>query len=64
MCERLVAAGAKPVQLTTSFRSVPQIQACVNAAFAPVMTGDPATLQADYVPLSPHRAATSRGSPP
>src|SRR5262249_28849652 len=39
----------------TSFRSVPQIQACVNAAFAPLMTGDPATLQADYVALSRHR---------
>jgi ATP-dependent exoDNAse (exonuclease V) beta subunit len=56
VCERLVAAGAHAVKLTTSFRSVPQIQACVNAAFAPVMTGDAATLQADYVPLSPHRA--------
>jgi ATP-dependent exoDNAse (exonuclease V) beta subunit len=55
VCERLVAAGARPVQLTTSFRSVPQIQACVNAAFAPVMTGDPNTLQADYVALSRHR---------
>jgi ATP-dependent helicase/nuclease subunit A len=55
VCERLVQAGAIPVKLTTSFRSVPQIQACVNAAFAPVMTGDPVTLQADYVPLSPYR---------
>jgi ATP-dependent exoDNAse (exonuclease V) beta subunit len=43
------------VKLTTSFRSVPEIQACVNAAFAPVMTGDAATLQADYVPLSEFR---------
>jgi ATP-dependent exoDNAse (exonuclease V) beta subunit len=56
VCERLVKAGARAVKLTTSFRSVPRIQACVNAAFAPVMTGDPVTLQADYVPLSPHRA--------
>jgi ATP-dependent exoDNAse (exonuclease V) beta subunit len=55
VCERLVACGAKLVTLTTSFRSVPHIQACVNAAFAPVMTGDPVTLQADYVPLSRHR---------
>jgi ATP-dependent exoDNAse (exonuclease V) beta subunit len=54
--DRLVKAGATAVKLTTSFRSVPQIQACVNAAFAPVMTGDPVTLQADYVPLSPHRS--------
>ena len=56
VCDRLVASGARAVKLTTSFRSVPQIQACVNAAFAPVMTGDAATLQADYVPLTPHRA--------
>jgi ATP-dependent helicase/nuclease subunit A len=55
VCERLVKAGASAVKLTTSFRSVPQIQACVNAAFAPVMTGDAVTLQADYVPLSRHR---------
>jgi ATP-dependent exoDNAse (exonuclease V) beta subunit len=55
VCQRLVAAGAAAVQLTTSFRSVPQIQACVNAAFAPVMTGDAFTLQADYVPLDRHR---------
>jgi ATP-dependent helicase/nuclease subunit A len=55
VCERLVKAGAAAVKLTSSFRSVPQIQACVNAAFAPVMTGDPVTLQADYVPLAPYR---------
>src|SRR5204863_7574209 len=33
------------------------IQALVNAAFAPVMDGDAATLQADYVSLGPHRPA-------
>ena len=55
VCARLVAAGAKHVKLTTSFRSVPAIQAFVNAAFAPVMDGDAATLQADYVPLTPYR---------
>jgi ATP-dependent helicase/nuclease subunit A len=55
VCERLVKAGARPLELTTSFRGVPQIQACVNAAFAPVMTGDPDTLQAAYVPLTPYR---------
>ena len=37
------------LHLTTSFRSVPEIQACVNTAFAPVMTGDAFTLQAAYV---------------
>jgi ATP-dependent exoDNAse (exonuclease V) beta subunit len=55
VCERLVAGGAKAVHLTTSFRSVPQIQACINAAFEPVMNGDTFTLQASYVPLSPDR---------
>ena len=55
VCARLEQCGARLVKLTTSFRSVPQLQACVNAAFAPVMTGDAFTLQADYVPLSPKR---------
>jgi ATP-dependent helicase/nuclease subunit A len=56
VCARLEECGARRLKLTTSFRSVPQVQACVNAAFAPVMTGDAATLQADYVPLSPYRS--------
>ena len=47
--------GATVLNLTTSFRAVPSIQRMVNSAFAPVMTGDTATLQADYVPLSPYR---------
>ncbi len=55
VCERLIACGAVPVKLTASFRSVPAIQSCVNAAFSDVMTGDPFTLQAEYVPLSPFR---------
>ena len=55
VCERLEECGARRVKLTTSFRSVPRIQSCVNAAFAPLMTGDTFTLQADYVPLSPAR---------
>jgi ATP-dependent exoDNAse (exonuclease V) beta subunit len=62
VCERLVAGGARRVTLTTSFRGVPGIQAVVNAAFAPVMDGDRATLQADYVPLNPHRPAI-KGQP-
>ena len=60
VCERLAQCGAIPVQLTTSFRSVPEIQACINAAFAPVMTGDPFTLQAEYVPLTPYRRDSAR----
>ena len=54
---QLEAHGARPLQLRTSFRSVPAIQACVNAAFATVMTSDDQTLQAPYVALAPHRPA-------
>jgi ATP-dependent exoDNAse (exonuclease V) beta subunit len=55
VCRLLQSHGARLLHLTTSFRSVPEIQACVNAAFAPIMTGDEVTLQAPYVPLAPHR---------
>src|SRR5688572_1181509 len=44
--------GARCEQLTTSFRGVPNLQRAVNAAFAPLMTGDPETMQASYVPLT------------
>ena len=57
VCDRLTGLGARLVHLNTSFRSVPEIQACVNAAFAPVMTDDPVTLQAPYVPLARYRPA-------
>jgi len=60
VCTRLEAAGATLLKLTTSFRSVPGIQQAVNAAFAPVMTGDPFTLQAEYVALSPYREPQRR----
>src|SRR5271157_333416 len=51
----LVDRGAVKVDLSTSFRSAPSIQNLVNTAFAPQMTGDLASLQAAYVPLTPHR---------
>jgi ATP-dependent helicase/nuclease subunit A len=54
--EMLHAAGAKPVKLGTSFRARPNIQRTINASFAPVMTGDRAASQADYVPLEPFRS--------
>jgi ATP-dependent exoDNAse (exonuclease V) beta subunit len=50
--ELLKDRGARPVFLRTSFRAVPAIQRAVNAAFAPLMTGDRVTLQAEYVPLN------------
>src|SRR4029078_5722385 len=53
--DRLIGSGARAVRLQTSFRSVPQIQACVNDAFARVMDGGGATMQADYVSLLPDR---------
>jgi ATP-dependent exoDNAse (exonuclease V) beta subunit len=53
--ELLLARGARSAFLHTSFRSTPSIQNVVNAAFAPLMTGDRVTLQADYVALSRYR---------
>ena len=47
--------GATQVTLQTSFRSVPAIQHFVNAAFRDDMDGDRESLQAQYVPLLPHR---------
>ena len=52
VCEQLESHGARRVQLTTSFRGVPNVQRAVNAAFAPLMTGDHDTMQASYVPLA------------
>jgi ATP-dependent exoDNAse (exonuclease V) beta subunit len=51
----LLSSGAELVQLSTSFRSLPAIQALVNASFAPLMGGDAARGQASYVPLSAFR---------
>jgi len=55
--EQLAACGARTVHLTTSFRSVPEIQATVNSAFPAWMNGDADAHQAEYVALSPFRAS-------
>jgi ATP-dependent helicase/nuclease subunit A len=55
VCDQLELHGARRVQLTTSFRGVPTVQRAVNAAFAPLMTGDRDTMQASYVPLARSR---------
>jgi ATP-dependent exoDNAse (exonuclease V) beta subunit len=55
VCNELERGGGRVLQLTTSYRSVPEIQRFVNAAFAPAMTGDEETRQADYVELAPSR---------
>ena len=60
---RLGTRGVPCLFLRTSFRSVPDLQRLVNAAFAPVMDEDPAALQAAYVPLAPYREAIA-GQPP
>ena len=55
VCDLLESRGAKRAFLHTSFRSTPAIQRVVNAGFAPMMTGDRQTLQAQYVALTSHR---------
>jgi ATP-dependent helicase/nuclease subunit A len=51
----LLKSGAELLQLRTSFRSLPSIQAMINKAFAPHLDGNADNLQAGYVPLSPFR---------
>ncbi len=53
--EMLAGRGVEVLHLTTSFRSVGPIQRAVNAAFAPLMTGDHQAGSADYIALGEHR---------
>ena len=55
--EMLADRGVEVLHLTTSFRSVAPIQRLVNAAFAPLMTGDHDAGSADYIALGEHRQA-------
>jgi ATP-dependent helicase/nuclease subunit A len=55
--QHLLERGALLVSLSTSFRALPGIQACVNAAFAAAMGGGDESGQASYVPLASHRPA-------
>jgi ATP-dependent helicase/nuclease subunit A len=55
VCAQLKDRGARCERLTTSFRGVPNLQRAINAAFAPLMTGDRETMQAAYVALSRSR---------
>jgi ATP-dependent helicase/nuclease subunit A len=52
----IVDSGGALVELNVSFRSGPEIQQAVNAAFAPIMSDESST-QAHYVPLSPFKTA-------
>ncbi len=60
--QRLRDSGAEIRELTTSYRSTPEIQNFVNAAFANAMTGDRTLQQAEYEPLRPHRKDLERPS--
>jgi ATP-dependent helicase/nuclease subunit A len=51
--------GGRLLQLTTSYRSVPEIQRFINRAFREEMKSHPVTLQAGYVALSPVRTAAN-----
>ena len=55
----LAERGVRILHLTTSFRSVAPIQRLVNAAFAPLMTGDHVAGSADYIALGEHRPPIS-----
>ena len=55
ICERLAGHGVARLELSTSFRSVGGIQRVVNAAFAPVMTGDRESGQPAYIALKQHQ---------
>lgn len=55
--KRLTEEGVGLVYLTKSYRSVRPIQQMVNAAFEPLMQGDPFGGQATYAPLEEHEPA-------
>ena len=57
VCDQLERTGARKAYLTRSFRSVPNIQRVVNAAFSSQMVLDRDTLQAQYIPLDESRPA-------
>ncbi len=54
---QIEARGGRVLQLTKSYRSVPEIQRFVNAAFRHDMVRNELALQADYIPLSPDRTS-------
>lgn len=55
---QVMASGGALVELTVSFRAVPEIQETVNAAFAPLIRGQSLS-QASYVPLANHRSGVA-----
>src|SRR6185295_1230556 len=55
--QRVIQSGGALVDLNVSFRSVPEIQQVVNAAFEPEMKES--LTQANYVPLAPSRKSVT-----
>ena len=53
--QRVRASGGEVLYLTTSFRSLPEIQTAVNRSFSRIMTGGEDGSQAEYVPLERFR---------
>ena len=60
VAEQIEARGGRVLRLTKSYRSVPEIQRFVNAAFRQAMVRNELALQADYIALSP---ADRQGDP-
>jgi ATP-dependent exoDNAse (exonuclease V) beta subunit len=59
VAQQIEQRGGRVLQLKRSYRSVPEIQRFVNAAFRDEMVRNELALQADYIPLSPVRADDS-----
>jgi ATP-dependent exoDNAse (exonuclease V) beta subunit len=59
VARQIEARGGRVLRLTKSYRSVPEIQRFVNAAFRQDMIRNELALQADYIPLSPDRPGDS-----
>jgi len=55
--QSLTSKGVALLHLTKSYRALPALQQCINAAFAPEMTGDDVIGQPAYVPLEKYREA-------
>src|SRR5262249_60108394 len=56
VAEQIEQRGGRVLQLKKSYRSLPEIQRFVNAAFRDEMVRNELARQADYIPLSPVRA--------
>jgi ATP-dependent exoDNAse (exonuclease V) beta subunit len=59
VAQQIEQRGGRVLQLKKSYRSLPEIQRFVNAAFRDEMVRNELALQADYIPLSPVRADDS-----